>query len=262
MREARLALETERGERLDDRELFRTLCARALEPQGTESTATPRPRHQLAVTVCTSCEQGWQTGSGLRVALRPQEVSLAMCDAHEIGSLDAPPGRPTSTIPAATRRLIFERDGGRCTVPGCRSARNLDVHHIRFREHGGGHEPENLTVLCDGHHAALHDGTIRIAGKAPNITVTRRWEVPPPDKQSHVGLPLDDRSHVGPRTDDRSHVGQQAIDADALLALTTLGFTKRESRSALDAAREDVSDDANLETVIRAALRNCPRARG
>jgi hypothetical protein len=34
-------------------------------------------------------------------------------------------------------RRVFERDGWRCTVPGCSSYRNLHNHHIEFRSHGG-----------------------------------------------------------------------------------------------------------------------------
>lgn len=249
MREARLAIEAERGERLDNRELFRELCARALEGRGGADEQAPRPRHQVAVTVCDSCKQGWQVGAGVKVALRPEEVSIAICDSHEIGSLDARPDRLTSSIPAPTRRLVFQRDGRRCTVPGCRSAQNLDVHHIVFREHGGDHEPENLTVLCDGHHAALHDGTLRITGRAPDIVVTRTWDVP-------AAAPV--QSHVG-SSGESSHVGRGRIDVDALLALTTLGFKKREAQRVLELARADLDEDAGLEAVVRAALRYCPR---
>jgi hypothetical protein len=55
MREARLAIEAERGERLDNRELFRELCARALEARPSADAQAPRPRHQVAVT--DSCGQ-------------------------------------------------------------------------------------------------------------------------------------------------------------------------------------------------------------
>jgi hypothetical protein len=254
MRQARLMIEAERGERLDNRELLRELCARTLAGGASDDGKVPRPRHQVAVTICDWCKQGWQIGAGLKVALRPEETSMAMCDAHDIGSLDAPPGRLTSNIPAATRRLVFQRDGHRCTVPGCRSAQNLDAHHIEFREHGGGDEPENLTLLCDGHHAALHRGAIRITGRAPNIAVARSWDVPAPDGDAlAVGF---EASAVEP-----SHVGRSAVDANVLLALTTLGFTRREAESALTLARETLADEADLETAVRAALRHCPQAR-
>lgn len=64
---------------------------------------------------------------------------------------------------------ILERDGWRCAVPGCTSLRNLQVHHIRFRSHRGGDEPENLVTLCAWHHQrGVHGGRIRITGRAPD----------------------------------------------------------------------------------------------
>jgi len=64
---------------------------------------------------------------------------------------------------------IFERDGWRCTVPGCTSRRNLQLHHIRFRSAGGGDEEGNLTTLCAFHYLrGVHDGRVRIAGSAPD----------------------------------------------------------------------------------------------
>jgi len=64
---------------------------------------------------------------------------------------------------------IFERDGWRCTVPGCTSRRNLQLHHIRFRSAGGSDEAGNLTTLCAFHHLrGVHDGRVGIAGSAPD----------------------------------------------------------------------------------------------
>ena len=74
-----------------------------------------------------------------------------------------------------------QRDNYNCTVPWCRAAANIDVHHLLHLEHGGGHEPENLTCLCSGHHAAYHRGELLIEGRAPALTFRRRNEVP------HVG---------------------------------------------------------------------------
>jgi hypothetical protein len=47
---------------------------------------------------------------------------------------------------------VFERDGWRCTVPGCTSQRNLHGHHVLFRSAGGGDDLANLTTLCAAHH--------------------------------------------------------------------------------------------------------------
>ncbi len=64
---------------------------------------------------------------------------------------------------------IYERDGWRCTVPGCSSRRNLYAHHIVFRSARGSDAPENLTTLCAFHHQrGVHGGTVRITGRAPD----------------------------------------------------------------------------------------------
>ena len=62
--------------------------------------------------------------------------------------------------------------------------------------------------------------------------------------------------HVGDL--DPSAVGDldpSAVQRDALLALTTLGFKKREAERALTAAQQLVKPDAGLEPLLRAALR-------
>jgi hypothetical protein len=64
---------------------------------------------------------------------------------------------------------VFERDGWRCTVPGCSSYRNLHRHHLEFRSAGGSDDPENCTTLCAAHHLrGIHAGIIRCRGRAPN----------------------------------------------------------------------------------------------
>jgi hypothetical protein len=63
---------------------------------------------------------------------------------------------------------VFERDGWRCTVPGCTSQRNLQSHHIEFRSAGGSDALENQTTLCAFHHLrGVHAGFVRIQGRAP-----------------------------------------------------------------------------------------------
>jgi hypothetical protein len=70
-----------------------------------------------------------------------------------------------------TRRehRVFERDGWRCTVPGCTSYRNLHDHHVRFRSAGGSDELANRTTLCAFHHLrGVHAGRVRCHGEAPH----------------------------------------------------------------------------------------------
>jgi hypothetical protein len=74
--------------------------------------------------------------------------------------------------------LVFERDGWRCTVPGCTSYRNLHSHHIVFRSDDGSDESWNRTSLCAAHHQrCVHEGLgrIRIQGRAPEAL---RFELP------------------------------------------------------------------------------------
>jgi hypothetical protein len=64
---------------------------------------------------------------------------------------------------------VLVRDGFRCTIPGCSSRRNLHVHHVVFRSHGGSDEDRNLTTLCLAHHVkGVHEGHITIEGEAPD----------------------------------------------------------------------------------------------
>ena len=106
----------------------------------------------------------------MRCALDPADLARAECDAQRIGS-DAEPGRAVQDVPPRIQRFVRRRDGGRCCVPGCRASRHLELHHVVPREAGGGHGPENLTLLCDGHHRALHEGKLTITGKAPALVV-------------------------------------------------------------------------------------------
>jgi hypothetical protein len=74
------------------------------------------------------------------------------------------------------REQVFARDGHRCQIPGCRSSRNLEIHHIIEQALGGPHEMWNLTTLCCGHHAARHEDLLEITGRAPALKV--KWLVP------------------------------------------------------------------------------------
>ncbi len=69
----------------------------------------------------------------------------------------------------AARHRVFERDGWRCTVPGCTSMQNLHDHHIRFRSARGSDAPENRVTLCAFHHLrGVHAARLRCVGRAPD----------------------------------------------------------------------------------------------
>lgn len=66
----------------------------------------------------------------------------------------------------------FERDGWRCTAPGCTARRGLESHHVIFRSHGGPDEAWNRTTLCAfHHHRGVHARLVRCTGRAPDALV-------------------------------------------------------------------------------------------
>ena len=79
---------------------------------------------------------------------------------------DAPRGPRRSPvrrpIPAAVRRHVWLRDGGRCcyrdplTGRRCNSAHLLQIDHLLPVAEGGGPEPENLALSCFAHHRMRH----------------------------------------------------------------------------------------------------------
>ena len=152
-----------------------------------------------------------------RTRVRGCTFERAACDAQWLGNVDGDRARAVQDVTPATRKFVFARDKHRCRVPGCRSARNLEVHHIVHREDGGSHEPSNLALLCVGHHDAHHNGTLIIRGTADALEVLRLDEGPV--DTSHVEIPPENISEVA------------TLQTDAVLALKTLGFTKAMPRS-------------------------------
>ena len=69
---------------------------------------------------------------------------------------------PRRHIPAAVRRHIWLRDGGRCcyrdplTGRRCASSHLLQIDHLLPVAEGGGPEPSNLILRCFAHHRMRH----------------------------------------------------------------------------------------------------------
>ena len=68
--------------------------------------------------------------------------------------------RATRHIPAAVRRAVYERDGGRCRyVDGqdrrCTARGALEFHHRHPFGHGGDHSVENISLACRAHNCYL-----------------------------------------------------------------------------------------------------------
>jgi hypothetical protein len=247
----------------------------------------------IHLTTCRACKRTTQDGSGASFDLSASERELADCDA--VICDDDNGERATHTIPPVTRRKVMARDEGRCRVPGCRAARNLDVHHIVHRAHGGGHETSNLAVLCSGHHRLLHDGVITANGDAnselmftrdgkvlvDSAGATRRrptWRpqlalatsaatlapaaapsapsAVTPSAATSARFPAASASSAA-----RSTATTRCADVErrtlAKAALQQAGFKAVIAKQAVAAAEALVPSGADLETLLREALRHC-----
>ncbi|MFC3689765.1 HNH endonuclease signature motif containing protein [Aquipuribacter hungaricus] len=117
--------------------------------------------------------------------LSPASTRRLVCDAvlqrvvstPSLGPLDV--GREHRLVTLAQRRALAARDGG-CTVPGCGAPPDwCDAHHIVHWADGGPSDLDNYTLLCPGHHTAVHAGTWQVHGRGGQITVTPpRWVDP------------------------------------------------------------------------------------
>jgi hypothetical protein len=219
--EARRVIEEEYGGAMDDDAFVAALCERALRGAAQGS----KPPYQIAVTICERCERATEDAGGRVVEIGPDVVERACCDGEHVP-------RTESDVPARIRREVLRRDHHRCSVPGCRASKWLEVHHIVPREAGGTHDPENLVVLCGAHHRAHHRGRLRITGVAP----------------TRLRFERDDGSRYG---DD--------FFAQAKSALRALGWKAAVADAAVERVSAHVSTGEPLEGVIAAALRECPR---
>jgi len=125
-----------------------------------------RANYQIAVTVCDMCDQATQDGRGEPIAITEEVRDMATCDAQFIGNPThvGHGKRASQSVPPAKRRAVLRRDHGQCVVDGCTASTFVDVHHLRWREDGGGHDVPTMVTLCPGHHMAVHAGTLRIEG--------------------------------------------------------------------------------------------------
>ena len=121
-------------------------------------------------------------------------------------------------------------------MPGCRHTAFLDLHHLRPREEGGGHEADNLITLCGAHHRAAHEGQLRVEGSI----------------SSGISFKHADGTNYG------AIMGLAApvVDAQAkaFRALRQLGFGEREARQVLAEVLDELGPDAGTEARLRAAL--------
>jgi hypothetical protein len=148
----------------------------------------------------------------------------------------APAAEPRGRgIPKPLRRLVWERDGGRCAFVGagghrCEETRRLEIDHIMPLAKGGTTTPENLRVLCRAHNQYEAE---RVLGK------------------EHVQRRRDLARRERARAKARDAV-RQARHHDLHAALRGLGFSGAEARRGVGMA--DAMPEASLEACLRRGL--------
>ena len=109
------------------------------------ATPAPKPAHGVS-------PDGGLSGAPAGTVVHPTRDSVH--SPHQ-----SPPRRH---IPAAVRRDVWHRDGGRCcyrdplTGRRCTSSHLLQIDHLLPVAQGGGPEPSNLELACFAHHRMRH----------------------------------------------------------------------------------------------------------
>lgn len=61
-------------------------------------------------------------------------------------------------IPTSVKRIVWERDGGKCSYPDCGSTKDLHFDHIiPWSKGGSSSDPKNIQILCGKHNLKKSD---------------------------------------------------------------------------------------------------------
>src|SRR5215203_1696427 len=160
----------DRGEPLTEDEVMQAFC----RPVEIDINHRAAP-HRVAITTCRTCAKSNQVAAGREIEVSQATAERARCDARDFGDLESDARQRTaSSVTPRMREQVLMRDGFMCSVPGCRSQRYLDAHHLEWQCAGGPHKPSNILTLCFGHHHQLHAGKLVITGIAPH-ELTFTW---------------------------------------------------------------------------------------
>ena len=170
-------------------------------------------------------------------------------------------------IPKALRRLVWERDGGRCAFVSadghrCEEIRRLEVDHITPVSLGGESTPDNLRLLCSCHNAYEAE---RVLGREH---VQRRRELAQRERAKAELAAQASRERQRARdavaTEEAAarakvrDAAKQARHDDVHAALRGLGSGAAEARRGAEVA-DAMPDDASLEACLKAALTELTR---
>ncbi len=133
-------------------------------------------------------------------------------------------------------RKVAERDGWKCTRPGCSNRTALTANHILPRARGGSDETWNLHTVCAVCHAAITEGRLKVKGRAPNGLT---WEGPLGIIEKPLPLPSltrrSKRKASGSPTPRRASAGMISRESGAPYGVPALpNFGSRDPASGKD----------------------------
>jgi 5-methylcytosine-specific restriction endonuclease McrA len=95
-------------------------------------------------------------------AVRYAKVKQPRAAAPAASAVTTPRKTSARRIPAAIRRAVYARDGGRCRYTDregrrCTARHDLEFHHRHPFGHGGAHTAANVCLACATHHRMLSE---------------------------------------------------------------------------------------------------------
>ena len=187
--------------------------------------------------------------------------------------LGAKPGAATEggtdarAVPKALRRLVWERDGGRCAFVSadghrCEETGRLEVDHIKPLAQGGKSTPDNLRLLCSAHNR--HEAE-RVFGREH---VQHRREIAHRERaKARVAAQASlerQRARNGVATDEAMaregarNAAKQTRHDDVYAALRALDFGVADARWGAEVT-DAMPENATLEECVKAALKELAR---
>jgi len=148
-----------------------------------DSDGTPRHLPHVTIsaditTIITNTPQATNDDTGRPMSPACTATYLCDCKIHVIlRDANGTPqtfGDTTYSVPRSLFRQVAARDGG-CRFPGCnRPVRWTDAHHIKYWEHGGPTDYDNLLLLCRRHHTYVHSQLLDLT-LLPGATAHFTW---------------------------------------------------------------------------------------
>jgi hypothetical protein len=184
-------MRAEIGPRASNEEALQAMAETVL---GKRRADPEHPPYQIVLTICAGCDRTWHHTGSEAIEVPESVGACGLCDGELVGATRIEEGTaaasthvgqptvptrlsdalmkaaselfsaPRKSVTVLRKKHTHARDQHRCAVPGCRNHRFLEVHHLEPQAEGGGHDAENMTLLCSAHHRLYHEGYLAIEG--------------------------------------------------------------------------------------------------